>query len=544
MRTVVETLLLISLTCVAGCKKTDPTPDASTPEMPGCGATMGASTPLHLLNRAEYNNTVRDLLGDTSRPANDFPREPLAFGFDNNADLVKVTPETVNAYLTAGETLAAATVKDRKSTLISCPAGETLACGQAWVVSFGRKAFRRPLTMSEQTTFQAFFAKTLQSEKSFDTALEWTLQVMLQSPQFLYRSEPSLSAVAGVRKLSGDELASRLSYFLWNSQPDQPLLDAAAAGQLATVEGLTAQATRMQADQKSKDAVAHFFSLWLTTENIGNLSKSPTVYPGFDAQLASSLRGSLEQYARASYFEGKTLKALLTSPTLFVDGRMATAYGLPTPANGAMGEVTDPRGHYKGLLTQPGLMANLASPDQSSPIRRGLFVLRNLMCVPISPPPPTVNAVPPGLNPGKTTRERFAAHDTDPSCAPCHTKIDPIGFGFEHFDGMGTWRDKEGELDVDASGAVNAGFDDALKGDFSTIQQLEDRLADSRQVHDCFATQMVRFAIARAEAPADACAVEAVQQKFFDSGGSFEALQLAIISSDTFRFRAEPGGAP
>lgn len=514
--------------------------------MPSCATELGKSSPLRLLTRAEYNRTVRDLLGDQTAPANDFPREPLAFGFDNNADLVKVTPEAVSGYLDAAEKLSHTAVTQNKSALISCPTGETLACGQTWVESFGRRAFRRPLTQSEYTTFEAFFSTTFQNEKSFDTALEWTLQLFLQSPQFLYRIEPSSAAPEqAVRKLTDDEMASRLSYFIWGSAPDDALLEAAANGGLSSVDGLIAQAKRLQADSKAQSAMEHFFSLWLSLDQVSTLAKDPNTYPAFSAPLAASLKQSMLAYANDGFKDGQTLKALLTNDRVFVDQTMAGVYQLPAPPAGqTMSAVKDASGHYGGLLGQPGLMALLSSPNQSSPVRRGLFVLRNIMCVPVSPPPPDLVPVAPAPSAGKTTRERFAQHAADPACAQCHSKIDPVGFGFEHFDGMGAWRDTDNALPVDASGNVTVGFDDALKGPFSTVAELSGRLADSRQVHDCFATQMVRYALGRVEATADTCSVQAVQQQFFDSGGRFTDLQLAIVASDMFRFRAEVGGTP
>ncbi|MBL9038839.1 MAG: DUF1588 domain-containing protein, partial [Archangium sp.] len=196
-----------------------------------------------------------------------------------------------------------------------------------------------------------------------------------------------------------------------------------------------------------------------------------------------------------------------------------------------------PPAQRTGLLTQPGFLARLASPDQSSPIRRGVFVLDRLMCQPPSPPPPGVNATPPALNTGRTTRERFAQHTQSDSCRGCHAMIDPVGFGFENYDALGAWRDEENGLTVDSSGEVLVASDTSLLGTFQGAAELSTRLSTSRQVHDCVSKEWLRFAMGRGLGEGDACSVKQVQERFVESGGRFDDLLLAIVQSDTFRTR-------
>lgn len=519
----------------AGCPKPV---DEPAPPMGECDG-VSERTPMRLLTRAEYDNTVADVLGVSGNPSRDFPREPIVHGFDNHAKSLQVTDESVSRYLETAELIAADVVANRRSLVVPCATQDT-ACAETFIVTTGRKLFRRAITVEERAAFNVFFQKVLASENGrFDTAVEWTLQAMLQSPQFLYRFEEGevpASKWDMRTPLMGPELASRLSYLLWASAPDDTLLDLAEAGQLADPEVLTAQARRLLADPRSMRGRLRFLSLWLRTEDIGRLSKDPVTYPTFSPALAQAWERSLELYLRDSLTRDGTLKALLTGDRLFVNDTMQ-AYANRSGLGADFQPVSMPDSQRLGLLTQPGFLARLSSPDQSSPIRRGIFVLEKLLCQPPPAPPPGFNPVPPAPNTGTTTRERFKQHSVDPNCAGCHALIDPVGFGFEHYDGVGAFRTQDNGKPVDASGTVYAANDDALSGDFSGVPQLARKLAESKQVHDCVSAEWLQFAMGRGLGDGDACSLTQIQDKFMASQGRFDDLLVAIIMSDTFRTR-------
>jgi len=527
--------LIALLVAAAGCKPPEPAPSG-----PVCAASTADAAPFRMLTRAELDRTLADLVGDTTRPAaNRLPNEPLVYGFDNNSRLHTANDTWVAASFELAEDVALRAVKDRKATLVTCTTFDG-ACGDQFVETFGRKAFRRALNAEELGAFKKFFADAL-AKGGFDAALEQTLTVFLQSPQFLYRPEVGVRAIVpgSPARLEPTELASKLSYFLWGTMPDEELLAAAENGELDTPAGIDKQAKRMLSSPRAASAATDFFSRYFTLDALARVEKDVARFPSWVPQLQTSWKQSMQLYFGEVTKPGGTLQGLLSTPALYVDSTMSM---YAPNASMEFQRVTMTAPGKSGVLAQPGLLARLASPDQGSPVRRGVFVFDRLLCQPLPLPPPAFNITPPPPKPGATTRERFAVHGTTVGCTSCHERIDPMGFGFEHFDGMGVYRDKEEGKDIDSSGAIVATRDTELRGAFNGVGELSAKLSKSKQVHDCLSTQWYRWALGRVEAESDACALEKVQQKFFDTSGSFEELQLAIVGSDAFRFRS--GGNP
>ena len=527
----------VAVLLLAGCPKPGSNSsgeDAGMPPITECDA-PSSRVPLRLLTRAEYDNTLHDLLGDDSNPSRDFPREPLAEGWDNDGNLNQVTDESIARYLEASEVVAAQTASQRPDWLYRCPTKNS-ACAAQFIATMGRRLYRRALADDETLALTTFF-NTTEQNNDFDTAVEWTLQLMLQSPQFLYRVEEGADPKKNAWRtpLNGPQMASRLSYFLWASAPDDTLLDAAATGALADPEALKAQATRMLKDAKAARGKARFFDLWLRLGDIGGLEKSAAAYPAFTPALATAWRASLDLFINDVLENEDTLAALLTSNSMFVNDQMSM-YG-STQTSSTFTKVSMPATQRNGLLTQPGFLARLSGPDQSSPIRRGIFVLDKLLCQVPPPPPANVDTTPPKVDLGGTTRQRFAQHSSNGSCAGCHTLIDPVGFGFEHYDGLGAWRDTDNGQPVDSTGGIAWASDETLVGPFNGVPELMGKLSRSKQVHDCFSKEWLRFAMGRGLGDGDACSVDSVQTQFMTSGGDFNQLLLAIVGSDTFRTR-------
>ena len=497
-------------------------------------------TPLRRLSRTEYTNTVRDLLRDPTL-APDLTVDPLALGFDNNADVLTVTPTTAQSYLTAAESLAAAATANLPALapcLGTATSANELACVQQLIRDFGARAFRRPLADAEVTALATLFSGARGDGDTLAQAVAVTMTGMLQSPYFLYRVEVSPAAGgAATASLSPYERASRLSYLLWGSMPDDALFAAAAANQLGTSDQLAAEARRMLADPRARAMVASFDQQWLQTYKLTTIQKDAATFPDFTPAVASAMKTETEMFVdEAVWQSGGSMMDLFTAPYTFRNRALSDFYG---PGGGVTGgaftRVSLDGGRYAGLLTQGGMMAAIAHANQTDPTRRGKFVRVQLLCESIQPPPPGVMTVPTDPNPALTTRQRAEAQRGSGGCGACHQLMDGIGFGFEHFDAVGRWRDTENGIAIDASGAI-VGTD--VPGAFDGAAALGAKLAASAQVRRCAVTQWFRFAAGRVEQAADACTLEQLDQAFDASGDRVRDLLLAMTTSPAFTQRS------
>jgi hypothetical protein len=497
------------------------------------------------LNRFEYNNTIRDLLGDTSNPADDFPSEEKRLGFDNNATALQVSPALAEQYMISAEALAATAITKLNSLVPCDPAGAAGAdaCATTFIDSFGQKAYRRPLTADEKTTMKGVF--DVGAATDFANGVRLVVQAMLQSAPFLYRVEFGLPPASGekVVKLTSWEMASRLSYLIWQSMPDDALRTAAAADGLATKDQVAAQVTRMMADPRARDVFSHFHEQWLHTEEIPNIEKDTSVFTTFSNNLVPLMAEETKRFLDYVVWDGPgTLEALLTSPTTFVNGQLATYYGVPGASGSTFTRVDlDPATHA-GILTQGGLMAMLGKANQTAPVHRGKFVREQILCHPLPPPPPDIMIKPPDVSPTLSTRERFAQHRTETVCATCHALMDPIGLGFENFDGAGHYRTTENGKQIDATGDV---AQSDVQGAFNGPVELAHKLVQSKQVQACVVKSWFRYAYGRAETADDGCTLQGVGQSFEASQFDLKSLVVALTTTDAFLYRKviAPGGA-
>ncbi len=508
--------------------------------------TSVAPTRMRLLTRYEYDNTLRDLLGDTSRPAQSFAPENRSGIFENDANDHKVSKDVVRQYLDASEDVAARVVAERLVDVLPCDPitdGES-ACGHELVAELLPRAFRRPAEPTELAAFTALFDSSF-AQYGFATAAELTISAMLQSPQFLYRFEgvPEGAAPGDLVAVEGYELASRLSYFLTSSMPDDELFEAAADGRLGTIEEVEAQARRLLESDAARETIAQFHRQWLGLGALASVSKDPLVFPALDpTTFAGDWNDSVQRFIGHVFFGGDaTLARLFSAREVFLTPELAAFYGAGgfDPQTGAW---TMP-GRYGGLLTQPGLLGMLAYPDNSSPVARGVFVRKRLLCQELAPPP-NVPIIPPEPDPNATTRERFEQHSSDPACSGCHALIDPIGFTFEHYDGAGRWRVEENGKPIDsATKGLEGVYDESAKGDVADALELADKLARSSDVQECMIEQWSTFALGRGPDPeADACTTARLRAAFAESDGDLHELLVGIATSDAFRFRIVDGG--
>lgn len=481
--------------------------------------------PARLLTRYEFDNSVRDLLGvDASHAWETLPSENAAGGFENNVDSHAVNPLYVRKLLDISELIATDAV--------------TAGALDAGLGDLLYRAFRRSPTGEELAAFEQLRTDAT-AEWGARRGDEMVVAAILQSPQFLYRLELVDRQVPNeIVKINSFEIASRLSYMLWSTMPDPQLFAAAERDELQTDEQVEAQVRRMLQDPRAAKTVGHFYRQWLHLDALRDTVKDAATFGGVTDQLAADWRASIDAFIHHVHFEaGGNLEALMTSPTVYVTPDMATLHQLDSGTALRPTEMEN----RAGLLTQPALLALLAYPNQGSPIHRGIFVREKMLCQHLGAPPDDMMIDPPDPDPNATTREQFAEHTANDACAGCHRLIDPIGFGFEEYDGVGRYRTVENGSAVDASGELIATGDEALDGTFDGALELSARLAGSEVLSACIADQWMTFAMGHRPTMADLCSTRRVRDRFAQSDGSFEELLVAIAMSDAMRYRIVQG---
>lgn len=487
------------------------------------------------------------LVGDCSRatpspelpadPAASFPVEsrPAGYAFDNHAGAGLASAVHVAEWMSAASRLSEVALS-RLDRLLGCdPAREPAICADRLIRDLGRRVLRRPLSDDEVAGYRAL----LDAEPSFAEGASIVLQVFFSSPSFLYRSELGAELEPGRYRLTGYELASALSYTFWGTTPDDALLDAAGRGDLDTGPGLEAEARRLLADPRAREAFGRFAVQWLGVESILTTQKHAATFPGFDDALRRVMLEETARFAEHVAFDSTHgFPELLTARYTFADARLAALYGLAAPAGTGLARVELGAAPRSGVLGHGSVLGTYAHSDQSSPIKRGVFVRERLLCQKFGIPPPDAGGLP-DVDPSATTRERFAMHTAKDSCRACHQYIDAVGFGFERFDAIGALRETENGRPIDATGEMNDvdGFGTGTRARFSTLPELAEILAGSSAAKSCFARQWYRFAHGDLDGVEDECALQDLEQRFAASGFDLRELMIAVVTSPGFAWR-------
>lgn len=495
----------------------------------GLVAPSVAKAAVRRLTHSQYDNTIRDLLGDPSRPARRFPPEDFVDGFKNQTRGQRLSPLLVESYSAAAEKLALNAFRGGDlNGLIPCrPKNDRDAnCRDAFIRGFGLRAFRRPLNMPEVARYTAVFM----AQKSFTEGARVVVEAMLQSPKFLF-----LDARA-----NDYAVASRLSYLLWDTMPDEALLAAAGRGELRTAAGRERMARRMLDDPRATQAMDEFFGQWLRFDRVLHASKEERRFPEYSPELASAMVEETRLLLQHLVKTNGNFLELLTADYGFLHSELATLYGMPAPAAQFALVKFPADARRAGLLGHASFLAATAGPTETSPTARGIFIREQLLCQHVPPPPPNVNTALPEPTEDKplTRRQRLAAHVESPACASCHKLMDPIGFGLEHFDALGKWREKE----VIQAGKTEFAFPLETNGEiaglagsaFSDARQLGKILAGSRVCQECIARQVFRYAYGRPEMDADEAVIARLAMAFRESGFRFRELLLAVVRGPEF----------
>ncbi|MEZ5353876.1 MAG: DUF1592 domain-containing protein [Bryobacteraceae bacterium] len=474
----------------------------------------GEKKALRRLTHSQYDRTVRDLMGDFTNPSKQFPPEDFIEGFKTQYEGQSVSPILAEAYLAAAETLA------------SNWRGEDT--GPRFVSEFGKRAFRRPLTKAELDRYGALYQQG---------RARLVIEAMLQSPAFLYRLESTT-----VKEHAPYARASRLSYTLWDTMPDEELFRAADRGELSTPAGVEKQVARMLDDAKARQAVDEFIGQWFRFDTVLGMVKERRAYPQFTRELALAMTEETRRLVADLVWNDGNFMDLYTAGYTFLNPDLASLYKLPAPAE-EFGRVELPADSGRaGILGHASFLSMTSKPADTSITARGLFIREHFLCQQVPQPPPGVNANLPVQTADKpmTNRERLQTHLSNPSCASCHNLIDPIGYGLENFDGVGAHRTKVRvdipqynrreerktvDIPIDSAGWVTG----IRESNFATPRELGKVLAANPQCQECVVKSFFRFALGRHETPADKPVLDRVVGEFRGSGFRFRKMLASFV---------------
>jgi hypothetical protein len=490
------------------------------------------------LTHAQYDNTVQALLGIDDEPAASFaPDASEGYAFDNGINL-RVDGRLGPQYRAAAEELAEKVANDSAFLARIVPCTEQSAgCSDQLIAELGKRAFRRPLNDAEKTRFSTLFARGAElvaSGNAFRDGVRLVVEALLQSPQFLYRTELSDARGSdGLIQLNSWEMAARLSYFLWGSMPDAALFEAAAAGKLASGSDVAAASQRLLADPRAQAAVVSFHAQALRFARFQKVAPDKNKYPMAPADMALKIREAAELFVKDVVFQSQGgIADLLNAPFAYADAGLAPLYGKSVSASGFQ-KLTFAPGERAGYLMQAGFLASNAYAIRTDPIHRGLFVQRDLLCRTIPDPPPgaSMTPLPPTSDTIKTTRQQIEVLTAPASCNACHTMINGPGFAFEAYDAIGALRQTENSAPIDTSGTTT--IDDRPVA-FANAAELVQALSQSAEARSCYVGKWLEYAYGRSKLESDAATRATLSQ----APQSTLQLLAQVTATSGFRFRA------
>jgi hypothetical protein len=634
---------------------------------------------LRRLNRAEYNNTVRDLVGVNFRPADDFPSDDVGYGFDNIGDVLSLSPLLMEKYLSAAEEIANKAIVVGSNKPIKIPAVDledvkgassmnggkrlgancevkvepTLAkaglykmrvraygeqagdaapsmalrqngkdlkvfdvkavrekpeiyevpftgapgknqlgiaflndfydgkrpigdrdrnlmvfdveivgpltgdntlpvshrrvmiadpavvgkseAARKILANFATRAYRRPVTKDETDRLMKLFEMSQKANEPFERGIQYGMQAVLVSPHFLFRVEVDPKDGKKERPVNNYELASRLSYFLWSSMPDARLMQLAGQGKLQKPETLRAEVKRMLKDPKAHALADNFAEQWLQLRKIHTFTPNPNQFPMWNDDLRQAMVTETKKFFQAMIDEDRNIVDFLDGKFTYVNEPLAKLYGLKGVTGEEFRRVSLEGTHRGGVLTQASVLSITSNPTRTSPVKRGKWVLEQILGTPPPPPPPGVGDLEDTegkVIDGKTLRKRLEQHRSKPDCASCHQRMDPIGFGMENFDPIGRWRTKEDSTAIDNSGTLPDGR--SFKGPNQLKKIL---IQDQKQFVHTLADRLLTYGLGRGLQTSDKCSVDTIVEQVGKQDNRFSALIVAVVESDPFRKR-------
>ena len=494
--------------------------------------TLSEAPVLRRLTTSQFESAMTDLFGaGLVMPTSIEPDTSIDGLLNIGAGVTSVSPWGAERYEDAAYLFAEQALADDswRTENIGCASFEA-QCVDDFLEAFGRRVWRRPLETAEIDRVRGVIELVSSDSGEFDLGLEYGVAALLQSPHFIYRLENGEEAGSG-RDLNDWEVATRLSFLLWNTIPDDILLDAAANGELTSTDGLRGHARRMMKDERFRGGVRAVFSDVLALYELDHLSKDPLVFTHASADLGANSREETLLLLEALIVdEDADFRGWLTTQRTFINRPLAALYGVAAPLAEGFGEVElDPSGGRRGILGQASVLSLHAHSGSSSATRRGAFVLSTLLCASIPPPPADVDtSIPEADAESPTLRLRLRSHQEDPVCATCHVPMDGVGLGLENFDGVGRWRDTENDATIDPSGQVD-------QVPFADAWELSEVIADDPNFAKCMTRHMYSYAMGQAIEVGQEDVVAWLGSQFATSGYSYKEMMLQTIMSPGFR---------
>jgi uncharacterized protein DUF1592/uncharacterized protein DUF1588/uncharacterized protein DUF1587/uncharacterized protein DUF1585/uncharacterized protein DUF1595 len=466
----------------------------------------------HRLNRVEYRNSVRDLFGVNTGAAQDLPPDDTGYGFDNVSDVLTLSPVLLERYFAAADRIVSH--PEVRAKLLTCP-DTAKSCMRRTITALARRAYRRPVTKDETD-------RLLRLARASDDGILAAARAILLSPNFLLRADHA--------SRNPVELASRLSYFLWSSIPDEELLAAAERGRLGDPAVLEAQTRRMLADAKSSALIENFGGQWLQWRNLDRVQPDSKQFPEFDWPLRSAMRRETTLFFTAIVREDRSILDILDANFSFLNERLARHYGIAGVTGEEFRRVELAGAQRGGVLTQASVLTVTSYATRTSPVLRGKFLLETFLNA--APPPPPAGAPP--LEPQITAtpasmRQRMEEHRRNSACAACHSMMDPLGFALENYDAIGRWRESDGETPIDASAQLPD------KRTFSGPQGLRAILkSQPAAFRSTLAGKLLTYALGRGLEATDTSSIAAIRERLAAHEDRFSELILGIVNSAAF----------
>ena len=543
---------------IAGCGDDDPPGSSSgTSSSSGTGGSGGVSpddpiTPaaggVRRLLKQQYIGSLRVLFGEVAVAAAAPPNDQALKGYDAiGAAELTTASSSVETYETSARNVAAAVVADSATLdgILPCQpsSGTDTACIGQFIASLGRLAWRRALSDAEvarivaasQTAAEKYGATD--PTRALPAALEASISALIQSPYFLYMVElGEQTEDPAIRRLTPNELVTRMSFFLLNATPDADLLDAAEGGELDDDAGVAALAEEMLSRPEARTTLDTFYAEILRLRQLDIMAKDEDKFPQLTDTLKEAMREETLALIRDIVWnKNSDAREMLTAQRTFVNAELAQLYGIEPPSGSGFVEVTLPSSQERfGIFGHAGLLALLSHVDSTSATRRGAFVQANLLCTPVPPPPPDVVPVlPPDDGTPKTAKQKLENHQKVESCAGCHKLMDPIGFALEHFDGIGAWRPTDQGLTIDTSGSVPD------LGDFAGPGELANLVTDDKRTVPCMIKHFFRHSMGHLDTPGEQPALLQLEESFAPEYRIVELL-VKLVQNPAFRLVGDP----
>jgi PAS domain-containing protein len=493
------------------------------------------------LTRHEYNNTLHDLLGVSVKPGDDFPADGAGGeGFDNNADTLILSPLLIEKYISGAdaalnEVFAKPDLKQRWFKVLPGPNLPAEKGAELILRGFLPKAWRRPIGDEELKPLLAAFSESVRRGAKFDDAVKLTMKAALTTPKFLMLQEHGHPAGKSPQPVDDFSLASRLSYLLWSSMPDDQLSQVAAANQLHEDAVLEAQAKRLLADGRGQEFTRHFAGAWFRFEELFNsVEPDRRKFPAFNDALRQSMYDEALTFADNVLRHNGRLLDFLDSDYTYANEALAKLYGIPGVQGKDLRRVSFPDHHRGGLLGMAAILTATSYPQRTSPVLRGKWVLEEILGTPPPPPPPNVPKLPEDdrkLN-EVTLRQRLEKHRSQPVCAGCHARLDPPGFALENFDSIGQWRDTENGKPIDANGITPDGRS------FHGAEEFRKLLVqDKDKFIRVFCSRLLGYALNRGLEVHDQPTLLRLEETLTKNDYHCEPVIVALVKSYPFRWR-------